>query len=202
MAPLPLEQPLTYDDVSYHIYGMSPKDWKKKYQLPATEDQLQRYEESKKYHATHAKNVLEDIVVVSSTITSTSTADSSTNCDNSSEAILDPCCPDSTESIPVQKSTPVINNNSFSGTILTFPEPSPMEVRLGVLTVSDRASSQIYNDESGPMIQQCFQEYSSKHDQIKLNVLNEKVKAIFIMVSLLLFFFGLNILLFFCLFEN
>jgi uncharacterized protein len=173
LGPLPLDQPLTYDDVSNHVYGMSPKEWKKKYQLPATEEQLRRYEESKQLHATHDKNVLDDVQqIVASTNPPTTTT----------ERILDPCCPDSTEAIPVmqtgnnsmllpQCSTTTPSSLNISGVV----EPPPMQVQLGVLTVSDRAYNNVYKDQSGPLIEKCFKEYSSKHLQIKLNVSFEKV---------------------------
>eukprot|EP00615_Pteridomonas_danica_P001162 CAMPEP_0114360156 /NCGR_PEP_ID=MMETSP0101-20121206/23618_1 /TAXON_ID=38822 ORGANISM="Pteridomonas danica, Strain PT" /NCGR_SAMPLE_ID=MMETSP0101 /ASSEMBLY_ACC=CAM_ASM_000211 /LENGTH=311 /DNA_ID=CAMNT_0001504183 /DNA_START=80 /DNA_END=1015 /DNA_ORIENTATION=+ len=165
MAPLPLDQPLTYDDVSFSVYGMSPKDWKKEYQSPATEEQLRRYDESKKYHATHAKNVLEEISTFQPKKEANPLND---DAENTTEVIKDPCCPESTEAIAVIGK----DENCFEK---QCPEPPPTELKLGILTVSDRAFNGVYKDESGPRIRKLFSEYSMNHPQVQLSVSEEKI---------------------------
>lgn len=181
LAPLPLDKPLTYDDVSNYVYGMSPKDWKKKYQLPATEENLRRYEESKKNHATHEKNVLDEII----TIKKTATGKEENN--EKYEPILDPCCPDSTEDISVSSKS-CSSSSLFGQQKLSFAEPPQMDIQLKVLTVSDRAYNQIYKDESGPMIQKCFSDYTQLHSQVKVDVLNEKVCRYSHILNLFIFY--------------
>ena len=49
-----------------------------------------------------------------------------------------------------------------TGTAPRPPPPAgPVEVRLGILTVSDRASKGLYDDASGPEIERCMQDFAS-----------------------------------------
>ena len=42
---------MSYDEAREHIYGMSYKEWKVKYQKEATAEQLQKFEDTKPLHA-------------------------------------------------------------------------------------------------------------------------------------------------------
>ncbi|KAL3893208.1 MAG: hypothetical protein SGPRY_014390, partial [Prymnesium sp.] len=45
--------PMQYDDACELVYGMPYAEWKKSYQVKASEDQLRRFEETKQGHAKH-----------------------------------------------------------------------------------------------------------------------------------------------------
>lgn len=44
-------QTLSYDDAIAHIYGMSMAEWKDKHQTKATDEQIQRFNDTKPLHA-------------------------------------------------------------------------------------------------------------------------------------------------------
>ena len=46
-----LQPDFDYADAQRYVYGMSIEDWKRDHQTPASEDQLQRFEDSKPLHA-------------------------------------------------------------------------------------------------------------------------------------------------------
>jgi hypothetical protein len=46
-----LQADFDYADAQRYVYGMSIDDWKRDHQAPASEEQLQRFEDSKPLHA-------------------------------------------------------------------------------------------------------------------------------------------------------
>jgi len=46
-----LQADFDYADALRYVYGMSPDDWKSKFQTAASDEQMQRYEASKALHA-------------------------------------------------------------------------------------------------------------------------------------------------------
>jgi hypothetical protein len=46
-----LQPDFDYADAQQYVYGMSLDQWKRDFQTPASEEQMQRYEESKPLHA-------------------------------------------------------------------------------------------------------------------------------------------------------
>jgi hypothetical protein len=46
-----LQPDFDYAEAQRYVYGMSLEDWKRDHQVPASEDQLQRFEDSKPLHA-------------------------------------------------------------------------------------------------------------------------------------------------------
>jgi hypothetical protein len=46
-----LDQELSYDDAIEHIYGMSMAEWKAKHQTKASDEQIQRFNDTKPLHA-------------------------------------------------------------------------------------------------------------------------------------------------------
>ena len=187
MAPLPLADPLRYDDVAAYVYGMPQKEWKKKYQLKATPEQMATYEASKALHAIHAEGAQEPVPGnSSSTLQSSSMLSNASPASNSgaivappvatttqSEKKLDPCCPDS--SADISNLIPPLYPGIFfkestvgsgSGKHLDIADlvrsiPSSLDaLTVGVLTVSDRASNGVYTDESGPEAIKCVEEFA------------------------------------------
>jgi len=158
VAPLPLERPLTYDDVSEHVYGMPAKAWKDKYQLPASPEAMAKYNGSKAHHAKHLKDVQTD-VDASSKLMCAPPAGQAT-----SEVQLDPCCPDPTEPVAIVESP-----------IRGLPEPPAVTLGVRLLTVSDRAFNGVYSDESGPMIRKCLGEYTARFPQVRFRLASSEV---------------------------
>ena len=68
------------------VYGESYPSWKKKHQKPATPEQLARFEQTKPWHAKHAK-VVENVAASSTTTTTTATTTTATTA-------AEPCCYD------------------------------------------------------------------------------------------------------------
>jgi len=46
-----LDQDISYDDAIEHIYGMSMAEWKQKHQTKASDEQIQRFNDTKPLHA-------------------------------------------------------------------------------------------------------------------------------------------------------
>ena len=46
-----MDPDFNYDAAQQYVYGMSIDDWKRDYQTPASEEQMQRFEASKPMHA-------------------------------------------------------------------------------------------------------------------------------------------------------
>ena len=61
LAPLPLAEPLTYDDATHHVYGIPYKQWKKQHQTAPTDEQMARYNASKSLHAKHGDQATSDV---------------------------------------------------------------------------------------------------------------------------------------------
>lgn len=134
--------PMTYEEACTIVYSEPYADWKNKYQTPSTKEQMDLFEKSKENHAKHDSDATKLSVILASDVCcdidkSPSIGDASTF-QNSS-------CP-----IPSQISSPKINNNLLAN----LP---PM--RIGILTISDRAYKGIYKDESGPEIEKAIKDY-------------------------------------------
>ena len=161
VAPLPLERPLTYDDVSEHVYGMPAKAWKDKYQLPASPEAMAKYNGSKAHHAKHLKDVQTDVDASSKLMCAPPDGQAT------SEVQLDPCCPDPTEPVAIVESP-----------IRGLPELPAVTLGVRLLTVSDRAFNGVYSDESGPMIRKCLGEYTARFPQVRFRLASSEVGAL------------------------
>lgn len=122
---------VTYDEACEVIYGEPYGAWKKKHQKPATPDQLAKFEATKPFHAKHEKDleawrrglrVPTPTVDVPKATTTTSIAG-------------DPCC----------------YQEEDGNTVKQVSAPTK-KLRVGVLTVSDRASSGVYPDQGAPAV--------------------------------------------------
>ena len=113
---------VSYEEACERVYGEPYAAWKKKHQKPATAEQMARFEATKTFHARHEKD-LENWK--KAFVAPTSVA-------------ADPCCYYDEEEEDGKEEDP--------------PREEPVSIRLGVLTVSDRASAGTYADASGPAV--------------------------------------------------
>jgi len=158
----------TIEQAHTEVYGMPYEEFKKKFQKKASEDQMKIFNESKDRHAKHDKNLLANPP-------SNSNSKERVPDNNSDGPILsDVCCQDiescdmSAESminriISAQKSKSISNATSLHKSV---------DLKLGILTISDRAYNGVYKDDSGPEIQKCVDLYC------KLGLGDLKLKAI------------------------
>jgi len=124
----------TYEQASERVYGMPISEWKKSYQTKASEEQMRRLEETSAGHAKHEKPVAMAPAAPPSP----------------ARLLSDVCCTPADELAP-----PVCE-------VRMLPPPvRSVRLRVGVLTVSDRAAAGVYSDESGPEVQRCLAEYAS-----------------------------------------
>lgn len=145
---------LSYEAACEKVYGMPYSDWKKAHQSKASEEQLRRLEETKEGHAKH-----ETAPTVPAP--STTAAEAPAGADQLSGAASLPPTP------PVAP-RPLLSDVCCTPADLLVNQPvssvaQPTEIvhiRLGVLTVSDRASSGEYEDLSGPEVLRVAREYA------------------------------------------
>jgi len=121
-----------YDQACAHVYGMPYKDWKKLHQQTATEEQLSLLEQSKEGHAQHEPP--------------SSTASQATRTPHT-HLVSDVCC------------QPVPGRIEAAPPVQVEPVGAPVVIRLGVLTVSDRASAGVYEDLGGPEVVRAVEEF-------------------------------------------
>lgn len=105
---------VSYDEACEVVYGESYAAWKKKHQVPATPEQLAKFQATKPYHAKHEKSIEAWGAGLA--------------------AAAEPCCYDDEGPSEARRPLPT------------------RSLRLGVLTVSDRASAGTYDDTSGPAV--------------------------------------------------
>ncbi|KAL3789895.1 hypothetical protein HJC23_010580 [Cyclotella cryptica] len=148
-----------YDDAARAVYGCGYLEWKSRHQKKATDEQMERFNASKELHAKHDKELLEN--------PKPEGAFSAPLTDHRSDALINTqacariptqqksllsnvCCED-IESIG--PSTAQTNQN-----IAARPPMGRTELKLAILTVSDRAASNSYKtgDLSGPAVEQAI----------------------------------------------
>merc|ERR1712166_870208 len=113
----------TYEEATESVYNMPLKEWKGKYQNPATPEQMEAYNASKPGHAKNHDSEAPTSALPERLLSDVCCSDVSNGC-------LDP--PERAVSAP-------------------YTGPA-VPIELGVLTVSDRAHAQVYQDLSGPAI--------------------------------------------------
>lgn len=166
---------MTYDEALEQVYGEPYGDWKGKHQKKATAEQLELFEQNAHLHAKHPKpdEPPKDVAPKESesmqpTKTPQVNAPTQTPVPPGNSALSDVCCTpadeigtDTNDGGP--SSTPArgeLNHESNkkrseknTQSIPTSVDHST-QIRLGVLTVSDRAFAGVYDDLSGPAITQ------------------------------------------------
>lgn len=153
---------LGYDEAAQYVYGMANGDWKKRHAKKASDEQMERYNQSQPMWASHDKEVL-----------AKRTEDPGKKMGNVSVITTQPalsnvCCQD-VEDATTTVIAPIVENKvkveaanaSASRQLPPYTPPSPpaVSITLGVLTVSDRASAGEYTsgDLSGPAVQRAVE---------------------------------------------
>ena len=157
---------LGYDEAAQHVYGMNYGDWKKRHMKKATDDQMERFEASKPLWAKHDKELLEkrgENPPPPGGMAQSKTMAPSLVHSSSTQLASNVCCQDldgdkNKDGNPsAQQLAPPIKT-SRTRTLPEYQPPPPpsrgVEFALGILTVSDRASSGMYEtgDLSGPAV--------------------------------------------------
>mmetsp|Transcript_26440 Transcript_26440/g.39099 ORF Transcript_26440/g.39099 Transcript_26440/m.39099 type:complete len:376 (-) Transcript_26440:1902-3029(-) len=146
---------LGYDEAAQNVYGCNYEDWKKKHAKKASDEQMQKYNDSKSLHSIFDKKVLEVKAEKPENL-------SPTLLSKKKEVVTrsNVCCQDVDEL--VAKSNDIQEKESSS--ILSFVPPPPPEGGLkfsvAILTVSDRAYNAEYQfgDLSGPAVHKSVRE--------------------------------------------
>lgn len=150
-----------YDEAAQYVYGMNYGDWKKRHSKKVSDEQMQRFNDSKPVWAKHDKMILaKRAEVPAQKVPSATTCPPSDGASPlpSSSLLSNVCCQDvESDSTKIQSSSNNPKPPSKSRQLPPFQVPVPPTVSfsLGVLTVSDRAFSGDYKtgDLSGPAVQ-------------------------------------------------
>ena len=173
---------LGYDEAAQYVYGMNYGDWKKAHAKKASDDQMQKFNDSKPVWASHDKQILakradapaEPLGKLKRAAPSSDENESGGVCvekptqkESSSNALLSNVCCQDVDDVPPPPAKKVNTNAATdiktSRQVNTFATPAApnqsISIRLGVLTVSDRASSGGYEtgDLSGPAVESAVQ---------------------------------------------
>ena len=147
---------LSYEDACERVYGMAYNEWKTTHQSKASDEQLLRLEETKARHAKHEKPP--PVAVAPPAAASAA-----------SPALAAPPPPTMTVSggnsnvccVPEDELAAACARPALPAPALPPPPPAaPVAIRLGILTVSDRASEGVYANLSGPEIANAMQAFA------------------------------------------
>jgi len=142
-----------YDEAARVVYGCGYPEWKQRYQKKATDEQMERFNASKDFHAKHSKELLTPRLVSSphkADVLSgglkehTACMQSRTSKQNS--LLSNVCCEDIDN---ISRSS-----NATKQNIDIQPPSGNIELKIAILTVSDRAAANAYDsgDLSGPAV--------------------------------------------------
>jgi len=176
---------IDYDAACERVYGMPYADWKKKHQAKATEDQLRRLEKSQPSHAKHPKSeppsAARATLAHSAALSSAEVAalaeaaaaqargeacplhpaPASTNvCCTPAEELMVP--PPATATAAAKPPVVPPAASALGAPLRAVPPPPGVaELRVAILTVSDRAAAGTYADLSGAELQRCLRAYAA-----------------------------------------
>jgi molybdopterin adenylyltransferase len=159
---------LGYEQAAQHVYGMTYDEWKKRHQTKATQAQMERYNDARPLHALHDKDILN--TRSDKPTTSPQTLASNVCCENIDQAEPEP---KAVAPAPAKQSRSV-------GPFQPPPVPAlSSPVRVGILTVSDRASRNEYEtgDLSGPAVEKAARKVTGNL-QTLLAIVPDNVEAI------------------------
>ena len=151
---------MNYDEALEAVYGEPYADWKKKHQSKASPEQMALFESNAHLHAQHPK--MEDFPVSRKE----EEDKGETRPAPSAPGTSDVCCTPADELglVPPSGARPDTTHSRPSDATRDAPEIVPVasgsvSIRLGVLTVSDRAHAGAYADLSGPAIAEAAEKH-------------------------------------------
>ena len=152
---------MRYDDALERVYGEPYGDWKKKHQTKATDAQMESFEKNKHLHAKHDEAALRDppppaaaAAAPSENIpTTTTTTPSTSNAPTASPPPPPPLAArGGASSVCCEPADALAAAAAATASTSTATGGVPTSVRLGVVTVSDRAFDGEYEDVTGPAL--------------------------------------------------
>jgi len=174
---------ISYDEACERVYGMPYAEWKKNHQGMATDEQLRRLEESLPGHAKHAKvdppagphEALShpaalsaaEVAALAESARAQAKGEACPLHPTAALPISNVCCSPADELMapPSELSgkdrLSVSSRLALAPSVEVPPPPGLAELRVAVLTVSDRAAAGVYADISGAEVQRCLREYAA-----------------------------------------
>ncbi len=149
---------LSYEDACERVYGMSYKEWKTTHQSKASDEQLQRLEETKALHAKHTTPpAVAATPLAEAPAPAPAPAAPPPPMPTATGGMSNVCC------VPEDELAAACARPAPPAPSPPPPPPlaAPVAIRLGILTVSDRASEGAYADVSGPEIASTMQAFAA-----------------------------------------
>lgn len=145
-----------YDEAAQYIYGMEYPKWKKRYSKKASSDQMELLNNSKPLWAAHDKALLATRGGGPSENLRSITCPPGTAQAASNSLLSNVCCEDVEEAVNPEPAKQKLGNRTRELPRFEPPVPPNISFSLGILTVSDRASSGEYEtgDLSGPAVKE------------------------------------------------
>lgn len=154
---------LGYDEAAQEIYGCGYPEWKKRHAKKATDEQMKRYNDSKPIHAQHDKDLLKTRADKPASLKKAMVSNDAAT--PASALLSDVCCQDvdnvvMANSVAVPSVAHTRSGASTNSHNALAPPKGGISLKVGILTVSDRAAANQYKtgDLSGPAVEQSFSE--------------------------------------------
>lgn len=163
-----LGKPMSYEESCEAIYGMAYAEWKTKYQTKATPEQMAKYNESKHLHSKHAPVEKAAPAAKQAALPPTATPPSVNKSDACCEDPETMQCADDT----LRKVADALRLKGVGASVAAIPQTS---LRLGVLTVSDRAAAGVYADKSGPEVKRCVATFAERSGVFESTIVRSAV---------------------------
>lgn len=162
-----------YDEAAQYVYGMKYDEWKDRHSQKASDETIQKFNDSKPLWATWDKEILAKRAeqpagarMASMSLSAGKPADVSGGLTTSS-LLSNVCCKDIDEQPPTIDEIPVVAEKRNTREVPPYRSPLPPSVSfsLAILTVSDRAASGQYEtgDLSGPAVKEAVEEAVSSY---------------------------------------
>ena len=146
---------IEYEKACEQVYGMPYKDWKSSYQTKASDEQLRRMEETKAKHAQHSAPPVVPSPALTDKPFEAPTNQRSYPTPVANGGMSNVCC-------ILEEELQATGNASCAPRLpLIAPPSETVLIRLGVLTISDRAARGVYEDLSGPEIENCMRDFAA-----------------------------------------
>ena len=152
---------LGYDEAAQYVYGCDYGDWKKKHAKKASDEQMQKYNDSMPLHSVFDKMLLATKAEKPSVPMCLPAAPSTS--DEKKSLFSNVCCQD-VDDEPTAAPQPKAPDTKKSRTLPPFVPPKPptggVTFSIAVITVSDRAFKNEYEsgDLSGPAVEQAVRQ--------------------------------------------